>query len=88
MLFERTLSQLLGNILLATVLFFLTTTATSYITSLATVAQCTACSDGKRNLSYNEVNYDLIFLLSLFIATTPMLIASIRRRIKKSLPIT
>ena len=80
----RNFSQVFLSILLVTVLFFLTTTVISYFSSQLKIIECTACNDGKRSLQFNGINYDLIFMSSLFIATLPILIKKIRNRMKAS----
>lgn len=80
--FGRNFSQISLSMLLETVLFFLTTTVISYFSSQLRIVECTACDDGKISLQFNGINYDLIFMSSLFIATLPILIKTIRNRMK------
>jgi hypothetical protein len=51
--------------------FLLATFILSYIGTRLKIVECTACIDGKRQLRLNEVNYDLIFISSLVIASLP-----------------
>ncbi len=77
---------------LTIILFFVTTTATTYIDSLGKVAECTACQDGVRSLHYNAVNYDFHFITSLVVGLLPLLWTFVRKQIsnrrKKRLPTT
>ena len=80
--FGRTASQIFLSVVLVTVQFFLTTTVISYFSSQLRIVECTACDDGKISLQFNGINYDLIFISSLFIATLPILIKTIMNRMK------
>lgn len=80
--FGRTSSQAILSMLLMTVLFFITTMVISYFSSQLRIVECTACDDGKRSLQFNGINYNLIFMSSLFIGTLPILIKTIRTRMK------
>ena len=40
--------------------------------------ECTACNDGKRVLSYYDINYDLIFIISLVSAILPFILTEIK----------
>jgi len=49
------------------VMFILTTTIISWLDSKRLIIECTACDDGIRKLSYNEITYDAYFMISLII---------------------
>jgi len=83
-LFERNTFQVLTKILFTIVLFFLATTMISYFSSQLRIVECTACDDGKVRLHFNGINYDLIFLTSLLVATLPLLLTTIRKQLKSN----
>lgn len=66
---------------LAIVIFFVTTTVTTYIDSLSKVVECTTCEDGIRSLHYNAVNYDFHFITSLVVGLSPLLWTFFKRQI-------
>ena len=68
---------------LTTVLFFITTFATTFVDSTGYVVECTACQDGVRNLHYNEINYDLHFITSLVVGLLPLLWTFFKKQISK-----
>ncbi|MBS1666455.1 MAG: hypothetical protein JST58_03680 [Bacteroidetes bacterium] len=57
---------------LAVAIFLSTTFVTSYIDSNGFIIECTACQDGVRILSYNEINYDFHFITSLAVSLIPL----------------
>jgi len=77
---RSTIKQTIINVIIAISIFFSALTMVSYIDSNGKIAQCTACSDGKRGLNYNEINYDGITVVSLIIASIPSLIQLIKKR--------
>jgi hypothetical protein len=74
---KRNVVYLLTSVLV----FFLTTLVASYITSNNLIATCTACNNGTRTLHWGEVNYDLIFVISLTMALISLLIGKFRKSI-------
>ncbi|MBX3240808.1 MAG: hypothetical protein KIT80_23045 [Chitinophagaceae bacterium] len=68
---------------LTTVLFFITTFATTFVDSAGYVVECTAYQDGVRNLHYNEINYDFHFITSLAIGLLPLLWTFLKKQISK-----
>lgn len=55
------------------IIFFVTTILTTAFDSKRLIIECTACDDGIRKLTYNEVTYDKYFIISLTIAFTYLL---------------
>lgn len=55
-------------ILYLTIIFFLTTAILSLFDSKRLIIECTACNDGIRRLTYNEITYDFYFMTSLLIS--------------------
>jgi hypothetical protein len=53
-------------------LFFLTTIVTSYFDSCIKVKECTVCEVNKRELNYNDINYNFHFVTSLIFALLPL----------------
>lgn len=68
---------------LTTVLFFITTFATTFVASTGYVVDCTACQDGVRVLHYNEINYDFHFITSLAVGLLPLLWTFFKKQITK-----
>ncbi|MFN3752638.1 hypothetical protein [Flavobacterium sp.] len=66
------------NTLIVSPLFLISTFVISYIDSHSRILECTACDDGKLNIHYNAIDYDLIFITSLIISISPFLIKIIR----------
>lgn len=60
-------------------LFFITTFLFCYIEGNLKIIECTACDDGKLQINYNQINYDLIFITSLIVSIMPLLITTIKR---------
>jgi len=50
--------------------------------SFGKLAECTACQDGTRILSYDEINYDLIFITSLTLSLLPVIIPKLIQSLK------
>jgi hypothetical protein len=69
-----------GKMLLTIFLFFLTTSLTSYVDSSIKVKDCTICKENKRELNYNNINYDWHFIVSLTIALLPLSLGILKNR--------
>ncbi|MBL7725457.1 MAG: hypothetical protein JNK27_15015 [Chitinophagaceae bacterium] len=80
--YRQTTKQRVVNIALG--LFFLvaSTLIQSYFDSFFKIVECTACSDGTRQLHYSDINYDGIFISSLILAIIPATMTEIRKLIK------
>lgn len=63
--------------------FFISIFLLSYMDSNSKLIQCTACDDGKLAINYNQINYDLIFIVSLLTSVIPFLISRIIKKINK-----
>jgi hypothetical protein len=77
-----------GNLifwLLTLITFFVALTAITYIDINFKLAECTACTDGKRGLRYNDINYDFTIVLSLMLALIPSIVRITGKR-KMPLP--
>lgn len=79
---RHTNRQRFVNLIFGLFLFVTSILSYCYFDSLFKIIECTACDDGKRQLRYNEINYDLIFISSLVFVITPFLITEIRNFIK------
>ena len=66
--------NLIINLILVWVIFCISTILFCFLDGFGKLAECTACDDGTRILTYNEINYDLIFILSLTLSLLPMII--------------
>ncbi len=53
-----------------------------YIDANMKLIECTACNEGKRILSYHDINYIKIFIVTLFFSLTPNIWLEIRNRRK------
>lgn len=86
--------QIIINLLATTFLLIISTIIFCYLDGSTKLIECTACDDGTRALSYYDINYDLIFMLSLMSAILPSVLTEIKnmksQRIKRmeKLPIT
>ena len=68
------------KLLIAVILFFLSTAAIVYAHSSYQLAACTACNDGKLTLGLRDIPYDLYFYASLFISLLPVFIMAFNKR--------
>jgi hypothetical protein len=80
LIFQQNKSSRFIKIGLTILIFVATTMITSYIDSSSKIAECTVCSDGKRILNYNSINYDIHFILSLVISLLPLIISTVTKR--------
>lgn len=81
---QQSKAQLILKVVLSFILFIITTLIFSYFDATAKLMACTACDEGIRDLSYNEINYDLFFIASLIAASIPALRAGLQREQKKT----
>jgi amino acid transporter len=77
-------SQRIRNTILGILFLIISTVIFCYFDSNGKLIECTACDNGKRVLEFNDVNYDLIFILSLIFGILPTIITEIRNRKKAS----
>jgi|GEM_PF-1035865 len=77
----QTNRQKLVNGLLTFIIFPLTIILYCYIDGSIKLIECTACDDGTSILTYSQIRYDKIFVLSLFISLMPILLTDLKRRI-------
>ena len=75
----------LKRVCLTVFMFFAITILITAVDSKRLILECTACDDGIRRLTYNQLTYDLYFMISLSTAFTYLLTAYLleRRRLKK-----
>lgn len=68
------------------IVFFATTSLITALDSKRLIIECTACDDGIRRLTFNEITYDKYFIISLTTATVYLLTVYLleRKRLKKS----
>ena len=78
LLFRQTKKQILISAFAGIVLLITSTLLFCYFESSIKLIECTACSDGKRILHYTEVNYDLVFIISLVSAILPAVATELR----------
>jgi len=64
------------------ILLFLTLVSSCWIYAAGKVAECTACQNGQRTIRYNEVPYNIIFLVSLLVPLMAFIIFDILTRRK------
>ena len=80
---RQTSRQRVVNIILGVSLFVASILLHCYFDSFFKIIERTACNDGKRQLRYNEISYDYIFISSLILAIIPFVITEIRKVIKQ-----
>lgn len=73
-LFDR-----IKNLTISTIIFFIATISISAFESKRLVLECTACNDGIRKLTYNEITYDKYFIISLVISLIFIIILTIKK---------
>jgi hypothetical protein len=75
----------LKKIVLTVIVFFATTILVTALDSKRLIIECTACDDGIRRLTFNQVTYDKYFIISLTVAFTYLLTTYLleRKRVKK-----
>ena len=73
--------------LLTVIIFFGTTVIITALDSMGLVAECTACNDGIRRITYNQITYDKYFIISLSVALLYLLAAFLleRKRLSKTM---
>lgn len=64
------------------IMFLLTTTIICWLDSKRLIIECTACDDGIRKLSYNQITYDAYFIISLVVSILFLLFLVYRNREK------
>ena len=79
---KRKSSQLIVNSLVALILFCAAVITLSTIDASMKIAECTTCDNGILELHKNEINYDLIVIVSVLIAIVPNLFRIVRMFIK------
>ncbi|MHC2990128.1 hypothetical protein OB13_00420 [Pontibacter sp. HJ8] len=75
-----------GNLtfwLLTVITFLVALIIITYIDINFKLAECTACTDGRRGLRYNDINYDFTIVLSIVVALIPSIV---RIRAKRKMP--
>jgi hypothetical protein len=75
LLIKKISKQRIIQLGLGIVLFIISTIIISYFDSIGKLVQCTACNDGTRKLHIDDIRYDLIFMISLFMAIVPVLVS-------------
>ena len=65
------------------IIFFIATISISALESKKLVLECTACKDGIRKLTYNEITYDKYFIISLFVSLIFIIILTFKKNKKK-----
>lgn len=61
------------------IIFFMTTILITALDSHRLVLECTACNDGIRRLTFNEIPYDRYFVISLALATIYLTIKYLKK---------
>ena len=68
---------------LTILLFIISIVISCYFDASLKLVECTACNGGAKQLHYNDINYDFIFISALFFALIPTLITEIRKQLIK-----
>ena len=79
---NQTNRQRVINIVLAFVVFVISTILNCYFDGTVKLIECTACDNGTRTLEYNDIKYDIIFITSLILAISPTIITELKIRSK------
>ncbi len=76
----------LKRICLTVIVFFVTTILVTALDSKRLIIECTACDDGIRRLTFNEVTYDKYFIISLTTATIYLMTTYLleRKRLRRT----
>jgi hypothetical protein len=82
LIYRQTAKQRVINITLGLFLFAASILIHCYFDSTFKITECTACKDGARQLQYNEISYDIIFISSLVFAIIPFATTEIKKLIK------
>ena len=77
--YRQTTKQRIVNISLTLSILVSSTLIQSYSDSFFKIVECTACSDGTRQLHHSDINYDFIFISSLILAIIPVGAREIRK---------
>lgn len=75
---KQTKKQYIINSIIGLIFFLVFTLGFCYLDSSMKIMECTACNNGKRILGYEDINYNLIFIISLFLTLLPSIITKIR----------
>lgn len=88
LLFRHTVRQGLRRAGLVMALFFASVAIIACFNAHIYLAECTACSDGRRAMSARDLKYDNLFIMGLVIALLPMFMAEVVKwfRRKPSMP--
>ena len=81
-LFIQTLKQKLINGFLTLIIFPLTVILYCYFDASIKLIECTACDDGTRVLTYGDIHYDKIFVISLITSLLPVLTTELKKRMR------
>lgn len=68
---ERNITMILISLLV----FFISSILTAWLSSTATIVECTACKDNNRTISITDIEYSAHFAAALFFAAIPLVIA-------------
>ncbi|MFD2561160.1 hypothetical protein [Aquimarina rubra] len=77
---NQKLTQIAKSGIISLLIFGILIIGISSVDANIKVVECTACDDGIRKLSWNEINYGLIIGLSAIISIIPSLIRIIKRK--------
>jgi len=74
--------QIMLNLIAAIFLLSISTILFCYIIGSAELVECTTCDGGTKLLYYRDINYDLIFMITLITAIVPSALTEIINRKK------
>lgn len=68
------------NLFTGVLILIISTYSFCYVDSHLKVMECPTCGNGERELGYDDINYDKIFIASLILTVLPGIITKIRNR--------
>ncbi|WP_130733835.1 hypothetical protein [Flavobacterium sp. J27] len=77
--YSTNIKQLLQKISMSILIFAVAILGISTVEAHLKIIECTACDEGYRNLHWNDINYEIIVLVSLFLAIIPNSIRLVKR---------
>ena len=76
--------KILQNAIILILIFGIALVVISGLNANMRIIECTACVDGIRRLSYNQIDYELILILSSMFSIIPSIFRLVRNRKKAS----
>lgn len=75
---KKSLKQSMIRIVVGLVVFFATMFVAIYLDGTIKISRCANCTNGKLELIYGQIEYNLLFIASLITALTPFVMSKIK----------